>query len=94
MLVSISARVAHRRHGFAAYAPAFSLSGHGVSREEAVASLKQAVIAWCRALHAMHGLEPALARAGVPWEETHSTLTVEVNESLTGEADDGRQAQT
>ncbi len=65
MRLQIEARVSERRGGMAATAPRLGLTGHGVTEEEAMASLRDGVAAWTLGLSLAGALDEALARRGV-----------------------------
>jgi hypothetical protein len=95
MQVRVEASIVRTQRGVLAQCKTLGLTGGGRQADEAVASLRRGVTAWCTGLRRQDALTEALQRRGIHWTPDDGPLVVEVHcqdisEHPAGMADDGQ----
>ena len=80
MKISFDVQLREGRSGIEARSPVLKLTGHGLSQEDALESLKRGVFAWCLGLQKAGILESVLKRRKIDFQTDGHSIVVELDD--------------
>lgn len=80
MKISFDVQLREGRSGIEARSPVLRLTGHGLSQEDAIESIKRGVLAWCLGLQKLGILDNVLKKKKIHFISDGDSILVDIDE--------------